>query len=212
MPVESVIPEDIQAKYDIVETRAAAAILAYTHPQEWGEIITVLRDFVLCRSELEAEGGNKSSIAGGLDARFREFGWREIQFETSTVLTSTVFGPGGGVVEEAVPGFGHKVDNAKPGSKVMVEVEWNAKDGNLDRDLSNFRQLHELGHLDVGVMITRGDDIGPFAVKELGRKSSVYGSTTTRMGKLRPRLERGQSGGCPVLAFGVTLNCYDPDC
>jgi hypothetical protein len=41
-------------------------------------------------------------------------------------------------------------------------------------------------------------------------KGSSYGSSTTHMGKLLPRLEGGSGGGCPVLVFGITKKLYVP--
>ena len=37
-----------------------------------------------------------------------------------------------------------------------LEIEWNNKDPFFDRDLENFRKLHQLGELTLGIIITRG--------------------------------------------------------
>lgn len=44
--------------------------------------------------------------------------------------------------------------------------------------------------------------------QELG---SSYGASTTHMSKLRPRLEGGSGGGCPILVFGITTRLYVED-
>jgi Restriction endonuclease BglII len=48
--------------------------------------------------------------------------------------------------------------------------------------------------------------------KSLGKKvASKYGSSTTHMEKLLPRIEGGGGGGCPILAFGITEARYVED-
>jgi hypothetical protein len=44
----------------------------------------------------------------------------------------------------------------------------------------------------------------------LGRGAS-YGSSTTHISKLLPRLDGGGGGACPVLAFGMTRKLYVED-
>jgi len=46
----------------------------------------------------------------------------------------------------------HRIDNFK--NCIGVQVEWNNKDPFLDRDLNNFRLLHQLDVLSVGVIVT----------------------------------------------------------
>ena len=43
------------------------------------------------------------------------------------------------------------MDNVHGG--VALDVEWNAKDGNLDRDLAAYRSLYDVGIISAGVMI-----------------------------------------------------------
>ena len=45
------------------------------------------------------------------------------------------------------------VDNRK--GRVLVDIEWNAKDGNLDRDLAAYRAWHEAGLIDAAMIITK---------------------------------------------------------
>jgi len=47
----------------------------------------------------------------------------------------------------------------------------------------------------------------PFVLLKYGTEreyKSKYGASTTHMNKLLPRLKAGRSGGCPVLAIGIT--------
>jgi hypothetical protein len=92
---------------------------------------------------------------------------------------------------------------------VGVEVEWNNKTEFFDRDLNNFRLLHELGVLSVGVIVTRQSELqGLF--NDLGKGKS-YGASTTHWDKIIPKIEGGGAGGCPLLVVGLGYECYAPD-
>lgn len=86
-------------------------------------------------------------------------------------------------------------------------MEWNNKDPFYDRDLNNFRLLFELRTVDVGVIVTRSDELQTI-FNALGKGKS-YGASTTHMGKLLPKIEGGGGGGCPLLALGMMAKCYD---
>ena len=98
----------------------------------------------------------------------------------------------------------HKVDCFRNG--VALEIEWNNKDPFYDRDLNNFRLLFDLRAISVGVIITRCDELQDL-FDDLGRGKS-YGSSTTHMSKLLPRIDGGSGGGCPILVFGITKKLY----
>lgn len=201
------VPEDIGARYLWREWRNAAAVLEGAYPDEWEDILTVLRQFRLCRTALSKGGGNKTEIAVALDRHFTHLGWEETGFETRIGVRQLP--RRGEPVDDAYDSPTHKVDSFK--NNVGVEVEWNNKDTFFDRDLNNFRLLFDLRAVGVGVIITRDDAIKNLAMS-LGREAGTYGATTTRWSTLLPRLEGGGGGGCPVLAFAITEACYDPDC
>ena len=46
------------------------------------------------------------------------------------------------------------IDNMS--GRVALDVEWQAKDGNLDRDIATYRSLHDVGLIDAAVLITMG--------------------------------------------------------
>ena len=190
------IPADILHLYEAHQWRNAIVILAAVHPVEWNDILTVLGTFRLNRSDIVQRGGGKSNIARKLDGHFTRLGWQEKQFSTKIVVDD---------VETVSPT--HKVDCFK--GRVALEVEWNNKDPFYDRDLNNFRLLFDLRAIDVGVIVTRSDDLTPLLYKLRGRKSS--GSSTTHIGQLIPRIEGGGGGGCPVLAFGIKREAYVED-
>ena len=190
------IPKSITAKYEVHEWRHATAILKEDFPREWDEIIAVLSNFALRRSEVKVPGGRKSPIACRIDEAFLALGWVEKNFETKIVVD-----------ENAIDSPTHKVDCYK--NQVALEIEWNNKDPFFDRDLNNFRLLFELRAVSVGVIITRCDDLQEI-FNELGKGSS-YGQSTTHMSKLLPKIEGGGGGGCPILVFGIKKTLYKPN-
>lgn len=192
----AMLPPNIVHNYEIREWRHASAILATDFPQELGEVLQVLSNFELLRSEIVAAGKNKSPIARRLDGALYSMGWVEKSFDTRYRVDG---------VELLSPT--HSVDCFK--NRVALEVEWNNKDPFYDRDLNNFRLLFELRVISVGIIITRCDALqGLF--NSLGKGDS-YGMSTTHMSKLLPRIEGGGGGGCPILVFGISPNLYVPD-
>jgi hypothetical protein len=196
MAIRSIVPTDIEARFEVHEWRNGLAILSAAHPQEWKDILAVLREFKLLRSDILKPGGRKSTIAERLDGHFTKLGWKEKGFDTRIVVDK---------VEHEAPT--HKVDCYK--NRVALEVEWNNKDPFYDRDLSNFRLLFDLRAIDVGLIVTRCSELQSI-FDELGRGAS-FGNSTTHMAKLLPRLEGGSGGGCPVVVLGIRGACYVKD-
>jgi hypothetical protein len=81
------------------------------------------------------------------------------------------------------------------------------KDPFFDRDLNNFRLLHQLNVLSVGVIITRLWELQ--AEFKLLDKGASYGASTTHWDKLIPKVTGGGAGGCPLLLVGMGMLCYD---
>jgi len=182
--------------YKAYEWRHACSILQGSFPVEWEEIITVLNDFRLLRSDILSPGGRKSPVSEKIDQHFYNLNWSEKSFSTQVVVD--------GVVHDSPT---HKVDCFKNG--IALEIEWNNKDPFFDRDLNNFRLLFELHAISVGVIITRCDQLqGIFNI--LGKGSS-YGASTTHLSKLLPRIQGGGGGGCPILVLGISENLYIED-
>ena len=190
------VPDDIRELYHVHEWRNAAGILATACPNEWNDLVEVLRGFKLFQSEILEKGGSKSPIATRIDSAFYAKGWKEKKFQTAIVVDN-----------DRVDSPTHSVDCFK--GRVGIEVEWNNKDPFYDRDLNNFRLLFDLRVLDVGVIITRGSELQEI-FKSLGEGSS-YGASTTHHEKLLPRLNGGGGGGCPVLTFAIKPNLYHED-
>lgn len=205
---KDVVPKGILGKYQFCEVRNAASILKATSYSLWDEILSVLGEFSLSEDDIRAAGGNKSDIAARLDEAFRELGWREGRVDTLIklkVATSPYRKAGekkGKMVESIVENKGYKVDNFK--DRVALDVEWNAKDGNLDRDVGAYRALYDAAVIDAAVLITRTqNDLRELALSLDAGSTKFATTTTTNLDKLRPRLSRGDGGGCPILAIAI---------
>lgn len=198
------VPEDLRELYEFHEWRNSIAVLSAAYPEEWGDILHVLRNFRLFRSDLEKgqepdaeKFGDRSKVVLRMDDYgFQARGWKPREFATSIVVDS---------VQRDSPT--HEVDCFK--GKVALEVEWNARTEFYDRDLNNFRRLFDLEAVDVGVIVTRCDELQTI-FKALGRGTS-YGASTTIISKLKTRLDGGAGGGCPVLAIGIKPSLYQDD-
>lgn len=205
---EKAVPKKILQRYEFREVRNAASILKATSPGLWNEILLVLGNFKLIESDIRDAGGNKSDLADRLDEAFRELGWREGRVDTLIKLKVAISpyrkaGEKAGVsTESVVENKGYKVDNFK--GRVALDVEWNAKDGNLDRDIGAYRALYEGAVIDAAVLITRTqNDLRDLAVELDGSSTKFKTTTTTNLENLYPRLSRGDGGGCPILAVAI---------
>lgn len=196
MTVDSLVPRDVRTRFDVREWRNGLAVLHTAHADCWREIMTVLREFELTATDIIKPGGAKSPIAHKLDDRLYDLGWKEKTYSTAIIVD-----------DQRYEAPSHKVDCVK--GRVALEVEWNNKDPFYDRDLNNFRQLFELRAIDVGVIITRASELQEI-FKDLGRGTS-FGSSTTHLSKLLPRVEGGAGGGCPLVVFAITKECYIDD-
>ncbi|OGX11799.1 MAG: restriction endonuclease [Omnitrophica bacterium RIFOXYB12_FULL_50_7] len=189
----SELPARIRKLYETHEWNHACAILKNDFPQEWEDILQVLGEFRLQKSDIIKPGGRKSPIAELVDKLFAKRGWEEKGFDTKVVIDNR---------EKENPT--HKIDCYK--NRIALEIEWNNKDPFFDRDLNNFRILFDLGAISVGVIITRCDDLQD--IFDQLEKGDSYGASTTHMSKLLPRIEGGGAGGCPILVFGITKKLY----
>jgi hypothetical protein len=231
------MPDSIKDRYDFIETRNAAATFKASHPDPFNEMVRVLDAFYFDVERIVRPGGNKHFISAELDEAFRVTDWREAKF-VQTLTTDLVLNPYRPAGEQSKVHRvstseyqGHQIDNVK--GRVGLDVEWNPKDGNLDRDFSNFRNLYDAGVLDLGVLVVRREEgmrdlwystiARAKALDEHGSTSTEWSkrlkktpadplgtATTSNFEKLVPRIERGDGGGCPILAIAITTKCYRP--
>lgn len=180
--------------YQIAERHHACAILKTDFSNEWKDLLDALGQLRLKKSEILTPGGGKSPISRGINGFFFRRGWKKHNFKIKVLVDGD---------ETLSPT--HEVDYFKNG--VAIETEWNNKTEFYDRDLTTFRLLFELNVLSVGVILTRASELQRIFDK-LGKGSS-YGPSTTHLSKLIPKMANRASGGCPVLAFGMTEKLYD---
>jgi hypothetical protein len=212
-----VLDPAIRARWKFLETSSAAAVLRSVCPDEWADITHVLRSFSLDPQHWLKKGGNRGDVAKNVDGMFSERGWREIRVDLAT--QGVLMTKSGEEVErlDEVYQEGYLVDNFK--GRVALDVEWNAKDGNLDRDLSAYRAWHEAGVISAAVLITQDRS----ALKKLARHLwagyqetlsasertsklpiDLGTSTTTNFEKAALRVRRGVMGTCPLLIVAAT--------
>ncbi|MFC0813529.1 BglII/BstYI family type II restriction endonuclease [Paracoccus panacisoli] len=211
-----VLPPEARDHWAFMETNSACAVMKATCPSEWSDIVDVLSTYRLSPSSWLQKGGNRGDIAKQIDGRFAERGWREARLDLAT--TGLLFGKNNEKLGElpAVHQEGYLVDNFK--NRIVLDVEWNAKDGNLDRDLASYRSWYEAGVISAGVIITK--HLGSLralahriwdayqAGLPVDQKSKLPidlgTTTTTTFEKAQLRMRRGVMGTCPVLIVAAT--------
>lgn len=212
-----VLPTLVRARWEFLETSSAAAVLRSVCPNEWADIVDVLTNFALDPPFWLKAGGNRGDVAKAIDDMFGARGWNErrVDLHTQGILYAKNNVEVGRlpVVEQE----GYLVDNFK--GRVALDVEWNAKDGNLDRDLSAYRAWHEAGVISAAVLITQDrlplkrlagelwqTHQSSLPVEERNPKLPIdlKTSTTTNFEKAALRVRRGVMGTCPLLVIAAT--------
>lgn len=218
----NVLPAEARNYWRFIETNSAAAVMRAVCPAEWADIVEVLSTFRLNPSAWLRKGGNRGDIARDIDQMFQKKGWREARLDLMT--TGILYSKDQTLIGELPPVYqeGYLVDNFK--GRVVLDVEWNAKDGNLDRDLASYRSWYEAGVISAGVIITKDrisllelarrvwqthQDTLPESerVKEL--PIDLGTSTTTTYDKAAMRVRRGVMGTCPVLIVAATAETWN---
>ncbi|MBI9049308.1 MAG: hypothetical protein JEZ00_07810 [Anaerolineaceae bacterium] len=186
---QNYIPEDISDLYEVHDYKHAAAILKNEFPNEYNEIICVLRKFRVFEIDVISPGGSESAIPKRFSKILRPMNWYEKNLHAKLIVD-----------DQEIPLDSHKVDYLK--GRIAFDLEWNSKDQTYDRDLYAFRAFFEYNKISLGILVTRSNDLDPW-FKQLNIMKK-FGASTTQMGKLIPRLEEGRNGGCPILVFGIT--------
>lgn len=195
---KSDLPKFIRDNYEVHERRHACAILEKDFLDEWNDIISILKKFRLYRSHILAPGGRKSQISEWFEKSFSDRSWKEKKFVTKYLVEN-----------EEKETKSHKIDCFK--NRIAVEVEWSNKDPFFDRDLHTFSVLFDVGSVSVGVIITKSNELREI-MESLGKPIwKKYGTSTTWMNKLLPRIKGGGGGGCPLLVFGIKKSLYVED-
>ena len=198
----------------------ALEILNEAFPSEWEDLQNCLAKLSISVDDLKASGGNETAIPKKFDDVLYPLGWREIRITGDLLVKlyprkANQRGRFSDVPfdEKVIEGFidGHNIDFVK--SKVAFDLEWNSKDLTFDRDLLAMRTYFDCGLIEVGVIVTRSqelNDIFKTLTDSKGRPlMPKYGASTTWMGKLEYRLKSRRNGGCPILAVGIKKPCIE---
>lgn len=230
---KDILPFKVLEKYAFMETGSAAKIAESVCPEEAKEIIEVLSNFVLTSRLLLTKGGSRGPIPRLIDGAFERRGWIEARVDlykrafmfpghnASTVKDDPLGETANAHLVSETYQQGYSVDNVK--RRVALDVEWNPKDGNLDRDFSAYRAWHEEGLIDVAVLITRMHEDTRTITDEAWRqfissnpslaanKQTVdyRTSTTANFEKAKERVLRGDLGTCPILVVGIGRSTWD---
>ncbi len=221
MDYEKYIEKDILEKYEFYNYGHALEILCDAFPAEWKELQDCLRRLRLTLADLKKAGGNESPIPKKFDEVLYPYGWREIRISGDLIVKKYPRQNAqrrGRFADqpyetEIIEGYidGHNIDFMK--NRVAFDLEWNSKDQTFDRDLLAMRTYFDCGLIDVGVIVTRSEELNDIFKREKDDSGQPlmkkYGASTTWMGKLRYRLDSRRNGGCPVLAVGIGKECVE---
>ncbi|MBN2508881.1 MAG: hypothetical protein JXB03_01345 [Spirochaetales bacterium] len=188
--------DNFDGKYDIYNYHHALSILETDFTVEFDDLSEALSNFSLLKSDVLEPGGRKSPIANKFDSFLLTKGWSEKKFDVEMKIDDQVF---------ETPT--HKVDFFK--NRIAIELEWNNKDPFFDRDLNNFRLLHSMGALSIGIIVTRATELQE--IFNSLDKGTSYGTSTTHIEKLLPRIAGGGAGTCPLLIIGINKTSYIAD-
>ena len=205
-----------------METNSAAAVMKAVCPSEWDDIVQVLSTYRLNPGSWLKAGGNRGDIAAQIDAEFAARGWREARLDLET--TGLLYSANNELIDQLPPvrQEGYLVDNHK--GRVVLDVEWNAKDGNLDRDLAAYRSWYEAGVISAGVIITKDrlrlltlarqvwseyESRLPAEKRTRRLPIDLTTSTVTAFDKAQMRLRRGVMGTCPVLIVAASERTWN---
>lgn len=215
------INETLLSRYEFYNYGHALEILHDAFPVEWNELQICLEKLVLSLSDIKTAGGNESPIPKKFDEVLYPCGWREIRivgdltvkkYPRKNVQRRGQFADQPYEIE-TISGYvdGHNIDFLK--NRVAFDLEWNSKDQTFDRDLLAMRTYYDCGLIDVGVIVTRSEELNDIFKNETDEdgKSLIkkYGASTTWIGKLLYRLDSRRHGGCPILAIGIGKECVE---
>ena len=198
--------DEVLKAYEFHDHQHAIAILTIDYPDLLSEICDVLLAFRISMDFIKKAGGNESEIPKALSRQLRPLGWKEQKLDVELKA--------GGQTRISDT---HKIDYVK--GKVAFDLEWNSKDQTFDRDLYAFRAFFDYGEIAVAILLTRATSLNEIFRKlgtytdPVSKKQKTYlakyGASTTHMDQLLRRLRAGRSGGCPVLALGITPKQID---
>ena len=211
--MEKYIRPQLLEKFEFTNYGHALEILSEAFPEEWDDIQDCLESLEITKSEITTAGGNESPIPRKFDDVLYPRGWKEIRISGDLLVKFFPRGKSTGKFldtpydEKWIVGFidGHNIDFIK--GKVAFDLEWNSKDQTYDRDLLAMRTYFDCQIIEVGIIVTRSEELNE-VFKGLGKNvMAKYGASTTHIDKLHYRLKSRRNGGCPILAIGIRKAC-----
>jgi hypothetical protein len=136
--------------YEIFFTRFSDSIVLGHFQTLIDELNDILNNFYISKSQIIAPGGGLSSITQNLGTSLKSKNWIKENIQSEHHVHGII-----------VSSESHEVDHYRNDKKgnIGLEIEWNNKDPFFDRDLENFRKLHQIGELSLGIIITRGTSL-----------------------------------------------------
>ncbi|MST80968.1 BglII/BstYI family type II restriction endonuclease [Bilifractor porci] len=215
------IDSDLIEKFEFYNYGHSLEILHESFPEEWKELQECFRKLSLSIDDIKKSGGNESPIPKKFDDILYPYGWREIRISGDLIVKKyprKVAQRRGKFADEpyeveTITGYidGHNIDFLK--NRVAFDLEWNSKDQTFDRDLLAMRTYFDCGLIDVGVIVTRAEELNDIFREIRDEHGQIlmkkYGASTTWMGKLTYRLDSRRNGGCPILAVGIRKECVE---
>jgi hypothetical protein len=133
--------------YEIYFTRFADSIIKEHFEAGVRDLERILNEFRIFETQIIKGGGGLSKITQSLASLLVKEQWKKKKIESENQVDGNI-----------LRAESHEVDHYKayPSGNVGLEIEWNNKDPFFDRDLENFRKLHQIGWLSVGIIVTRG--------------------------------------------------------
>ncbi|WP_114793115.1 BglII/BstYI family type II restriction endonuclease [Niabella yanshanensis] len=174
--------------YEVYFTRFADSIIKDHFNDATTELTAILNHFSIREDQIIQGGGGLSSITQSLGGLLVQNAWTKTKIESEHHVRGRV------LTSES-----HEVDHYKSFQQgnIGLEIEWNNKDPFYDRDLENFRKLHQIGELSIGIIITRGaslqkelynvirrflEGIYPFTLPQLNSRISLSDTAKKNIG------------------------------
>ena len=167
--------------YSFEFRRHAKAILQQDYPEACKDLERVLKNFYINKNETLVGGGGESTITQRLRRNLEKLGWKKKKVRLTETINAKIHASDTHMMDHL-----KSFDPTLP--RIALELEWNNKDPFFDRDLGNFRRLHERGAISVGIIITRGESLQQelldvfreFFLRNPGRVKKELGKTSIK--------------------------------
>ena len=187
--------------YSVLTLRHSHTILRGDYPKAYDEIKSVLEKFELAQKDFTDSGGGLAKLTQRLRDSLVENGWDKKNVKTQTITD-----------EIETYSESHEIDHFKyfENGAIGLEIEWNNKPTFFDRDLSNFRFLHKVNIISLGVIICRGSSIQNIVFeifKNVYSKNGIDALKDSITEKQRKRIENLiKSGKSEIDSFAKVLS------